>query len=159
MTVANGHRRITMLLLHHQLRHRFAHNIGTAQHHTLLSAHGDVVTLEQFENAQGRCRDIAWETDGQTTYIDGMETIHILAVVDRLDDALLVDMLRQRQLHNKAVHFVVVIQAVDTSQEFFLRNVALVANQRRLETAGLACQHFIAHIGLATSIMPDQDGR
>ena len=82
-----------------------------------------------------------------------METIHILTVVDGLDDLLLVDMLGQGQLHDETIDIVVLVQLIDTSQQFSLCDVSLEADERRFETTGLAGQHLILHIGLRTTVV------
>ena len=67
-----------------------------------------------------------------------METVDILAIVDSLDNLLLIDVLGQRELYDKSVDIIVLIQFVDTGQQFFLRDVSLKADEGALETTGLA---------------------
>ncbi len=108
--------RIAILLLHHELGHRFAHNVRATQNDALLTAGLDVVAFQQRNDAQRRSRDEARQANSHTTHIDGMETVYILAIVDSFDDLLFVDMLGQRKLHDKAINIIVLIELIDTSQ-------------------------------------------
>ena len=85
-----------------------------------------------------------------------MEAVHVLAVVNGLDDFLLVDMLGQGQLHDEPVDVSVVVQARHARQEFILRYVVLIADERRLESAGLAGQHLVLYVGLRTAVVPHE---
>ena len=49
-----------------------------------------------------------------------METVYILTVIDGLDDLLLIDMLRQRQLYDKPIDISIFVESVDTCQQFLL---------------------------------------
>ena len=87
-----------------------------------------------------------------------MESVHILAVVDGHDHLLLVDMLGQRQLHDKAVHVLVFVELLHLREQFLFLHVILEADERRSETAGLASQHLVLHVSLRTTIMAHQNG-
>ena len=63
-----------------------------------------------------------------------METVYILTVIDGLDDLLLIDMLRQRQLYDKPIDISIFVEAVDTCQQFLLTDGILETNQGALET-------------------------
>ena len=59
-----------------------------------------------------------------------MEAVHVLAVVNGFYDALLVDVVGQGQLHDKAVHVGIFVELVNAVEEFFLRHVVLKAMER-----------------------------
>ena len=85
-----------------------------------------------------------------------METINILTIVDSLDDFLLVNVFGKGKLHDEAVDIIIFVQFINTSQEFLLGDIVLIADEGRFETAGLASQHLVLHIGLRTTIMTYQ---
>ena len=58
-----------------------------------------------------------------------MDAVDVLAVVDGVDHVLLVDVLGQRQLHDKAVHIIVLIQLLDAGQQLFLGRVLFHADE------------------------------
>ena len=82
----------------------------------MLAACFDVVVLEELQNAVGCSADVARKANRHTTYVDRMESIHVLAIIDSLDNLLLRDMLRQRKLDNKPIDIRVVIKFVNLSQ-------------------------------------------
>ena len=85
-----------------------------------------------------------------------MKTVDVLAVVDGLDNLLLVNVLRQRQLDDKAVNVAVLVQAVYAGQQFLFRHVGLIADECRFKTASFACEHLIFHISLRTTVVAHQ---
>ena len=95
VAVAHGHRRVAVLLLHHELCHGFAYDVAAAQDDALAPAGLDVVAAEQFKDAFRRGGDVAGQSDGHASHVDGVEAVHVLAVVDGLDDLLFRDVLRQ----------------------------------------------------------------
>ena len=151
--VTYGDGSVAIFLLHHELCHWLAHDVGTSEDNTLLSAGRDVVTLQERYDAQWGSGDEARESDGHASHIDGMEAVNILAVVDGLDNLLLVDMLRQRQLYYEAVNVGIVIEAVDTLEELCLGDVILVTYESGLKAACLTGKDFILDICLRTTIV------
>ena len=87
-----------------------------------------------------------------------METVHVLAVVYRLDDLLLGNVLGQRQLHDESVHVGIGIEFVHLGQQFFFGHIGLIANQRGLESALFAGFHFVGHVCLAAAVVAHQNG-
>ena len=58
-----------------------------------------------------------------------MEAVDVLAGVNRFDDALLVDVLRQGELYDEAMHLGVVIQTLDLAEQTLFGDVVLEADQ------------------------------
>ena len=54
MAVTYSHRRVTILLLHHQLCHRLAYDVASAENNTFLARRLDIITLKQCQYAE-RC--------------------------------------------------------------------------------------------------------
>ena len=126
VTVAYGHGAVTRVgFLHQQAGHGLAHYVAAAQYHGFLAAGLDVVALEQFHDAVGRGRYEAWQTDAHAAYVDGMESVHILAVINGLYYMLLIDMLGQRQLDYESVHIRVIVELGNFVEEDFLCYVTL----------------------------------
>ena len=65
-------------------------------------------------------------------------------------------MSRQRQLHDKSVDVGVTVKLVDGVEQLLLGDVVLIAYEGGLEAALLAGNHFVAHIGLAASVVAHQ---
>ena len=143
-----GDSSIAILLLHHELSHRLTNDVGTSKDDALLTTGLDVIALQQGNDAQRRCRNEARQTNRHTAHVDGMETVDILTIVDGLDNLLLVDVLGQGELNDKAIDIVVVVQFVDTSQQLGLCDVVLKTNQCALEATSLASQNLIFNIRL-----------
>ena len=117
-----------------------------------------MIVLQEREDALRRGRDEAGKSDGHASHVDGMEAIDVLPIVDGLSDAPFVDVLRERQLHDKSVNVLVLVQFVNAGQQFLLRHVIFIADECRLETTRFAGQHFVFYIGFASSVVSDEDG-
>ena len=65
-----------------------------------------------------------------------METVHVFAVIDGFDDALLIDVVRQGELYYKTIYIGVFIELPDAIEELRLGDRFLEANERRVETTG-----------------------
>ena len=87
-----------------------------------------------------------------------MEAVHVLAIVDGFDDFLLADVLREGQLDDESIYRRVAVEPVNLLQELCLGDVVLEAEQRALEAAGFAGEHFVANVGLASAVVSDEDG-
>ena len=87
-----------------------------------------------------------------------MEAVDIFPIVDGHDHLLLVDMLRQGQLHDESVYIGVIVQLFDLCQDLVFRDVLLHPDERRTEPAGLAREYLILYIGLTATVMTYQDG-
>ena len=157
--MAHGDRGIAILLLHHQLCHRLADDVGTPQDDTFLAAGLYVITVQQREDAQRCGRNEAWKANGHTPHIDGMEAVYILAVIDGLNDFLLVDMLRQRQLDDEAVYIGILIQLAHTSKQLSFGHVIFIPDECRLESTLFAGDDLILHIRLGTTVVPHEHSR
>ena len=87
-----------------------------------------------------------------------MESIDVFLGRDGFGDALFVDVLRQRQLHDESVNVVVAVEFFDAGEEFLFRHRLVEADERRLEPAFLAGQHFILHVCFRASVVAHEDG-
>ena len=157
MGVAYGDGSIAIFLLHHELCHRLADDVGTSQDDTFLAAGRDVIALQERHDTQWGSRDEAGQADRHASYIHGMEAVNILAVVDGLDNLLLVDMLWERQLYYEAVDVGIVIEAVHALEELCLGDVILIAYEGGLEAARLAGEDLVLNVCLRTTIVAHEN--
>ena len=116
------------------------------------------IAFEQLHDAGRGSRYEAGQADRHAAYVDGVEAVDIFAVVDGLDDALLGDVLGQRQLHDKSVDIGVVVQPLYLLQQGLFGDVVFVANEGRFEAALFAGFHFVGDIGFAAAVVAHQDG-
>lgn len=127
VAVANGDSGVAILLLHHKKGHGFAHNVGTSEHHTAFSTRWDVVAFEQFDDAFGGGRNVAWKADGHLAHIDWRETIDIFGWRNALCYLLFGDVLGKGQLNDETIYRVVGIEAVNALKKFLFSDIALIA--------------------------------
>ena len=80
-----------------------------------LDAAADEHLLHAVGRAGTECRGVA---DDQLAHVDGVEAVHILVGRDGQEDLLRIQMRRQRQLHQDAVHGFVGIELLDEGKEF-----------------------------------------
>ena len=103
--------------------HRFAHDIASAQYDTLLATCLNIIALEQSNNAQWCGRNEARQSNSHTSYVDGMESIHILSIVDGFNHFLLINMFGQWQLYNESIYIGIFVQPIDTLQQFLFNRI------------------------------------
>ena len=87
-----------------------------------------------------------------------METIDIFAWVYGFDDALFVDVARKRELHDKAVNAVILIELMDALEQFGFGDIIFVANEGGIKTTSLTSQDFVADIRFTSAIMSHKYG-
>ena len=95
----------------------------------MFTASVNVVATEQLDDTGGSSRDKSGQTYRQATHVDGVETIDILAVVDSLDNLLLMDVGRQGQLYDETVDVIVGVEFVYLVEEFFLADAFVETNE------------------------------
>ena len=95
----------------------------------MLARSFDLVALQQLQDSEGRGRQISRLVKHHTAHIGGVETVHIFFRTDGHGHALHRDMLRKGQLHNKTVHFLILVKAPDGAQELCFRDSGFKAKQ------------------------------
>ena len=127
--MTHHHGAVAVLLLHHELCHGLAHDVGASQDDTLLATGRDVVATEQFQDTLGRGTHETGQSQCHAPHVDGGETIHVLLPGNGLVDALLVDVTGQGELHDETVHLLVSVQFLHLAEEFCLGDILLIAYQ------------------------------
>ena len=140
-------------------RLRFAHNIGRAHHDRSCAAHRVVNRLQHFHHAVRGAGSEQWLTGHQQTRIADVEAIDVFFCSDRFDDFVRIDMCRQRQLHQNAVDFRIVVQRFHPGQQFGLGHAGVVFFKHRMNAVFLASLDLVAHIDLGCLAIADQDHR
>ena len=158
VAVEDGDGGVAVLLLHHELGHGLADDVAAAEDDDFLATGGDMVALQEGEDAEGGGADEGWQADGHAAYVDGVEAVDVLAVVYGFGHLLLADVWWQRELDDEAVDGGVVVEATDDGKELLLGDVVLVAEEGALEAAFLACEDFVADVGLAAAVVAYEDG-
>jgi hypothetical protein len=90
--------------------------------------------------------------------VGGAEAVHILCGIDGQCHLDLVNMLRQRHLHDEAVDLLVLVELVDLRQQLGLGHAGVHADERRVEAYLGAVKHLAVHIGFAGAVVADEDG-
>ena len=144
--VADRHRGV---LADQQQRRRHADDVRAPQHHGVRAFDLDAGLLEQVDAAVRCARDEQRLAAllGQAANVDGRETVHILFDADELQNALLVQVRRQGQLHQNAVDLFTPIQLLDQFFKFFLGNVLRQVVADGTHPQFLASLAFRAHVG------------
>jgi hypothetical protein len=98
--------------------------------------------------------------DGEPAGVDGVEAVHVLGRVDGHEDLRRVDVLRQRQLHEDAVHVGIRVESVDDAEQLVLRRVSGSVIWRDTKPAFSAAFPFIrTYTSLAGSCADEHDGQ
>ena len=116
--MGDRHRRI---LRQQQLRHRLADDVGAADHHRFQAGERRMHGLGQQHAAERRARHQRRQAAGEPPDIERMEAVDVLGRIDGGDDLLRVDLLRQRQLHQDAVHCASALSSRDQRRAVRLR--------------------------------------
>ena len=125
----------------------------------MLARRVDAVGLQQLHHAQRRARHKARLAVHQPSGVHRMEAIHVLVRVDQPQHARLVQMPRQRQLHQDAVDRRVRIEPLHRLLERLLRAVFLQADYSGADAGLDAAVFLVAHVHLARRVLAHQNNR
>jgi hypothetical protein len=158
VAMADGDGGIAVALLHHELGHGFADDVAAPEDDALFAGGGDVIALQEGEDAFWRGGDIAWQSDCHAPHVDGMEAIDIFAVVDGFDDFLFGDVLGQGELHDETVDVGVVVELMHFVEQFSFADGVFEADEGGLEAARLAGNDFVFDVCLAAAVVAYEHG-
>ncbi len=153
--MANGHGCVG---LQQQARHRLADDIRTTDDDCIEARQIGAKMILDHQHAAGRR---AWHervggiSRSQFADVDEMEAIDVLGRRYRLRDRLFVEVTRQRELHENAVNFLVIIELINQLEHVFLRRVRVERMLHRVKAAAFCAFAFVAHIDLACRVLPD----
>ena len=112
------------------------------------------------DDAAERCaRRQRSQTRREASGIDRMQTIDILCRIDGVDDGLCVQALRQRQLHQNAMHARIGIELCDQRQQIGLRRVRSELVLERRHARGFGLLRLVAHVDFGGRVIAHQHNR
>ena len=104
-----------------QRRHRLADDVGAADHHRLGAGERAQARAQQHAGSHTACTAPAPRRRSTSRpALLRVEAVDVLGRVDRVDDALRVDLLRQRQLHQDAVDRGIGVEPRDQGEQLGL---------------------------------------
>jgi hypothetical protein len=132
-----------------QVRQGTPHQVRASQDHRTRSFDLDALGAAQhFHDAGGRGRDEALGPGHQAARVFGMKAVHVLCGVEGVDDLRLIDVVRQRELHENAVHVGGAVEARERVQQLLFRDCPGVEAERFGADADLGGGFFLAaHVG------------
>jgi len=152
--VADGHRGVAVQ--EHE-RQGLAHDVAAAHDDGLFPLDGNPAAVEQFDHPQRRAGPVYRAPGEEAPDVDGVEPVDVLAGVDRLDDHVGIDVLRQGQLHEDAVDLGAGIEPGYDLPEALLRRLRGQPVLARQE-AGLGGGLFLAaHVDLRGGVFAHED--
>ena len=110
---------------------------------------------QQFHNARRRAggkREIA---DHDPADIDRVKSVHILCGINGEKNLFFIEMSRQRQLHENAVHRRVGVKACNQCKQLRFARIGGERMHIRANADLLACAVLVAHIDLRCGIVAD----
>ena len=144
------------VLAEQQLRHRFADDVGAAEHEGAQPLQRAQPVLQHRQAAARRARRQRLAAGRQPAGVDDVEAVDILVRVDGVEHGGLGDAVRQRQLHQDAMDGGIVVQAPHQREQRFpvriRRQLVLEGVQPGLDGRPA----LVADIDLARRILADQ---
>ena len=142
-----------------ELGHRLADDIGAADHHRLEARQRRMHRLRQHDAAKRRAWRQRRQAGGKPAGIDRMKAIDVLPRIDGIQHLLGIDLLRQRQLHQDAMHRRVGVELLHQRHQFGLVDAVRQPMIERLHAGFLRRLGLAADIGLARRIVAGQHDR
>ena len=130
---------------------------AAADHHDVRTGDLDLEPTQQVHDATGRAGQRRGLVEHQPAEIGRMQTVGVLGGVDALKGGVLVEMLRQRQLHDVASALRVGVQLVDGLVERRLADVGGQIAADRGDADLRAVGVLAPDVGLRSRIVADQD--
>ena len=125
------------------LRSSQSHNLAATDHHGPFAGNFHPRLVQHPDDAFRGTRNRAGLFHPQRRHVQRMESVHVFFFVDGGNDAVFVDVIRQRQLHQDAVHALIGIQVSNQRQQF------LFGNGSRTQDRGILDSHDLAGLTLA----------
>src|SRR5215210_2934044 len=128
--VAEGDGRVAV---QEEQRRGLADDVAAADHDRIGALQPDPVLVQQREHAERRPRHVPGRPGEQEPRVDRVEAVDVLHRVDRLDHALLGDLVGERQLHEDPVDRGVGVQLADQRQQLLLARLGRQSQVARLD--------------------------
>jgi hypothetical protein len=105
-----------MVTVHEQQRHGFADDVAAAKDDGLGAFDLDIVAAKNLHAACGSAGDKSRASTDQPAEIDRMKAVHVFRGIDGLEDALGIDVYRERKLNEDPVDSVVSVEIADEAK-------------------------------------------
>ena len=115
--------------------------------------------FKQSNHSHRRCRNKAIKISKNSSHIKRVESINILLGVDSLNNLYLLYVLGKRKLNNEPVNGRVGINLRNLSKQSLLCNIILKTNNLGGEAHLVTSLSLIGNIGLAATIVSNQNSR
>ena len=144
-----------------QVQHRLAHDIAASHYHGFLSFYRNARQLQHLQAAVGSAGQQGLLSLHHAAHIDRVEAVHILHRVNAVQDFRFgrAQSLGQGQLHQDAVDFPVLVQAVNPGQDFLFRALLRHLNDLGVDAQFLTGLVLVPHIDLGSRVMAHNDDR
>src|SRR5207249_7060696 len=107
--------------LEKQQRNRLAHEQNSADHHGSLARQPDTRLLDEIHDPERSAGPESGLAGEQTALAHWMKTVDVLLRRQTVNDALLVEPFRKRELDEDAMHVAIGVQLVDHREQLALR--------------------------------------
>ena len=137
--------------------------LGLADEQAAADDHGgfpfqlDAVGVEHGHDAGGRAGRQAGAAQHQAAQVEGVQAVHVLVRVDRLDQGVAVEPFRQRHLQQDSVYAAVRVQALQETPHIGLRSVGGQAGMAGSEPRGRAGVDLALDVDFRGGVLPDED--
>ena len=105
-----------------------SHDIGASHNDGVLAGSGNAHSLQQHQYSMGCAGQIGFASNHHVAHVHGMKAVHILFRPDGHNHLVLVNMTGQGQLHQNAMHAVVLVQLLNQPQQVKFSRVPGEAN-------------------------------
>ena len=152
----NRHRGV---FIQEQLDQRTADQIGAADDDRVHAFQRGMHGFGKHDAAERRARRKRRKAGGQPSGVVRMQSVDVLGGVDGVDDGFSMQRLRQRQLHENAVHGGIAIELCHQRQQIALSDIRRQHVLERRHAGGLGLLMLAADIDLTRRIAADQHHR
>src|SRR4030095_16942389 len=103
---------------------RLANDIASADNDSMFTRNVNSAALNKLDNASWRAWQQAVIADYQITNAFRVETVHIFIYMNGVDNSLLVNMFRERQLYKNAVNRYLIVQTINNGKQLILAGIS-----------------------------------
>ena len=133
--------------------HRLSHDVRLADDHGIKPAIIVDDAVQKHHAAERRAGDEAARAGRQSSDIDRVKAIDILARIDAVEHFAGIDLRGQGQLHQNAMHRVIGVEPVDQRQQFVFRRFCGHAVLNRADTDLAALRDLAADVDFAGGVV------
>ena len=140
--------------------HRFTDDVAAPDDDGVLTGDRNVVTPENLNDAVGRAGAQAGASGREQADVERMETVDIFFGRDGEQDALRIDVRRQRKLYENAIDVRRVVEVPDENQEVFSGDIGFGRDGFAADADILGRLRLVADVNLGSRVIADKhDGQ